>query len=262
MIDYLYHYTNLEALRLILRNKTFRLSSLNNMDDLEEGETSDFQKLGRFIYISSWTKNSNESLSLWNYSKGNAGVRIKMKINPFKTQKINDYVKMHDKIVEVNEEFNLGLLDMMKNENVSFVPPRAELIRVTYTDVERLLKPTVYNEFPGAHFSIQTENLGIFKRIEWQEQQEWRYRLNSMPVGVDEMDIFSEPDGHKSLLNKIRNREDLGFIDLPLKDNVFEDLEVLCSPYMSDDSNNELNKILTQYAPNAVIKDSMLKIRN
>src|SRR5699024_12337771 len=109
MIDYLYHYTNLEALRLILRNKTFRLSSLNNMDDLEEGETSDFQKLGRFIYISSWTKNSNESLSLWNYSKGNAGVRIKMKINPFKTQKIKDKDKINDKIDEINEETKIDL---------------------------------------------------------------------------------------------------------------------------------------------------------
>jgi hypothetical protein len=70
MVEYLYHYTNLETLKLILHNKTFRLSSLNKMDDLEEGDTEDFQKLGRFIYISSWTNNPAESLLLWSYSRG------------------------------------------------------------------------------------------------------------------------------------------------------------------------------------------------
>lgn len=40
MGDYLYHYTNMETLKLILKNKIFRLSSLNKMDDLEEGETN------------------------------------------------------------------------------------------------------------------------------------------------------------------------------------------------------------------------------
>jgi hypothetical protein len=50
MVEYLYHYTNLETLKLILHNRTFRLSSLNRMDVLEEGDTEDFQKLVRFIY--------------------------------------------------------------------------------------------------------------------------------------------------------------------------------------------------------------------
>lgn len=83
--EYLYHYTNLETLKLILQNKTFRLSSLSRMDDLEEGDTTDFSKLGRFVYISSWTSNPNESLLLWNYSRDNEGVRLRMKPNIFKT---------------------------------------------------------------------------------------------------------------------------------------------------------------------------------
>lgn len=55
MENHLYHYTNLKTLKLILENRTFRLSSLSRMDDPEEGETADLDKLGRFIYISSWT---------------------------------------------------------------------------------------------------------------------------------------------------------------------------------------------------------------
>lgn len=34
--EYLYHYTNIETLALILANHTFRLTSLDQMDDLQE----------------------------------------------------------------------------------------------------------------------------------------------------------------------------------------------------------------------------------
>ena len=34
--EYLYHYTNIETLALILQNHTFRFNSLNKMDDLQE----------------------------------------------------------------------------------------------------------------------------------------------------------------------------------------------------------------------------------
>ncbi len=34
--DFLYHYTSIETLALILSNRTFRLNSLDQMDDLQE----------------------------------------------------------------------------------------------------------------------------------------------------------------------------------------------------------------------------------
>lgn len=93
VVDYLYHYTDLKALKLILKNKTFRLSSLNRMDDLEEGNTTDFQKLGRFFYVSSWTSKSLDHPSFWRYINREDGIRIKMKSDIFKTQKIKDDIE-------------------------------------------------------------------------------------------------------------------------------------------------------------------------
>lgn len=261
MPEYLYHYTNLETLRLILKNKNFRLSSLNKMDDLEEGDTQDFQKLGRFIYISSWTNNPNESLLLWSYSRGNNGVRLRMKSNIFKTLDVNESVYIHGHNVIVEEKFNVGILDLMKNENVTFYPPRAELIRVTYTDLDRLLKPTVYREFSGRGFEIATANLGIFKRVEWQDQQEWRYRLSSFPLNMNEMTMIHDPNSAEIILEKIRTRGELEYIDLQLKDDAFDDLEILCGPQMSDESKEELKNVLSQYAPNAIVKNSGMRIR-
>ena len=51
--DFLYHYTSIETLALILSNRTFRLNSLDQMDDLQEKETSDIKNIGQFCYISS-----------------------------------------------------------------------------------------------------------------------------------------------------------------------------------------------------------------
>ncbi|GAQ19459.1 hypothetical protein OPHB3_3428 [Oceanobacillus picturae] len=261
MVEYLYHYTNLETLKLILHNKTIRLSSLNKMDDLEEGDTEDFKKLGRFIYISSWTNNSAESLLLWGYSRGNDGVRLRMKSNIFKTTHIDGNVYIHGHYASIKEDFNIGLLDLMKNENVVFVPPRAELVRVTYTDLNRLLKPTVYKRYPNGNFALKTKDLGIFKKVEWQDQQEWRYRLSSMPINVNEMSLLNNPNNYDTLLKKIKTREELPFIDLPLKDSALDDLEILCGPKMSVQSKDDLKKVLKKYAPNTTVRDSGMRIR-
>jgi len=51
--EYLYHYTSLETLALILKNRTIRFNSLDKMDDLQEKETADIKNIGQFFYISS-----------------------------------------------------------------------------------------------------------------------------------------------------------------------------------------------------------------
>ena len=85
---YLYHYTNIDSLALILKNRTIRLNSLDRMDDLQEQETADIRNIGQFIYVSSWTDDERESIPMWNmYANIEAGVRIKMKANPFQRQK-------------------------------------------------------------------------------------------------------------------------------------------------------------------------------
>ena len=47
--DYLYHYTSIETLALILANHTFRLTSLDQMDDLQEKEAFDLKNAGQVL---------------------------------------------------------------------------------------------------------------------------------------------------------------------------------------------------------------------
>jgi hypothetical protein len=180
--------------------------------------------------------------------KGYDGVRLRMKSNIFKTTHIDGTIFINGHYVKIKENFNIGILDLMKKENIVFVPPRAELVRVTYTDLNRLLKPTVLKRYPDGNFEIQTKDLGIFKKVEWQDQQEWRYRLNSLPVSINEVAMFNEPNNFDTILEKIRTREELPYIDLPLKDDAFDDLEILCGPKMLDESKEELKIVLNKYA--------------
>lgn len=51
-MDYLYHYCSIETFEKIVRNRTFRFTSLAEVDDLEEPLTSDFDDIGKICYVS------------------------------------------------------------------------------------------------------------------------------------------------------------------------------------------------------------------
>ncbi len=90
MNEYLYHYTSIETLALILKNRTIRFNNLLNVDDPEEAETKDLGLSGKHCLVSCWTKSSEDTLPMWNmYTPRMKGVRIKMKMNPFKKYTYN-----------------------------------------------------------------------------------------------------------------------------------------------------------------------------
>ena len=64
-IEYLYHYTSLESLALILKNRTIRLNPLDKMDDIQEQKTADIENIGKFVFVSSWTDDVVESIPMW-----------------------------------------------------------------------------------------------------------------------------------------------------------------------------------------------------
>ena len=47
--EYLYHYTNVDSLALILKNRSIRLNSLDKMDDRQEQMSCDKQNFGKFV---------------------------------------------------------------------------------------------------------------------------------------------------------------------------------------------------------------------
>lgn len=119
-MDYLYHYTSIESLALILKNHTIRFTSLDQMDDKQEKMSYDLKNGGQFCYISSWTSDSNESIPMWNmYSSICAGARIKLPKNPFHIYKYTrDYLLARRDILNISSVDTDGLRSLVGDEKL------------------------------------------------------------------------------------------------------------------------------------------------
>lgn len=249
--DYLYHYTSIETLALILKHRTIRLNNLSDMDDLEEGETNDFGELGRFIYASSWTNDATESIPLWSlYTPEMNGVRIKLKAYPFDVENR-----------ETLAQCNKGIIGIEKENEITFLNNFVELIKVKYTEDKLKIFPKVYT--PNEKLKLKSKKVGIYKRKAWEFQQEWRYIIWSVPLKpskIKENDL--EEKGNK-ILEIIMNESTsyLKYIDLYLADDAFEDMEILCGPKVSAGQKIIIENLKEKYNPSAKILNSVLKIR-
>jgi len=77
----IYHYTTIETLALILKNKTIRFNRLDQVDDVEEtmyGSGPDDLIYEKYTFTSCWTKEEQENLALWKMYAGYDGIRIGM----------------------------------------------------------------------------------------------------------------------------------------------------------------------------------------
>lgn len=229
--DYLYHYTSIETLALILANHTFRLTSLDQMDDLQEKEAFDLKNAGQFCYISSWTDDETENIPMWKmYSSLSSGVRIKLKANPFK-----EFENTPSSISEVTHQTVtdnsngsylksiIPIADMLKN---GFIAPGALgnniLHKVEYTSDSDKLYPKLLTQ-DGDKFSIALGNLGKHKNIHWAFQHEWRYILLLMPLNlnqaVDKSIQEFQTTSTKILLGQAK--QTFPFYDLTLDENAY-----------------------------------------
>lgn len=269
MTDYLYHYCSVETLELILKNKTFRFSSLGVVDDMEEPMTSDYDDIGKICFVSCWTDLVQESVDMWRtYTGGKNGVRIGLPKNLF-TVGLND------------QENNKIFASIYQNNDVAISPPYIpEPIPITYTRDDYLINLSVLNiedekleengkSTKSANFSLDTKYLGRFKRFYWSGQSEWRYRFIAVPGSFYRNNqsgkyLNGEP---KEMVDQMKldliNLADKDYIDFPFKEVVLEKMEVLLSPLNKEKDNEAVKRIVNEYTSLSPsnIKESEMKIR-
>lgn len=274
-MEYLYHYTTVDTLALILRNKTIRLNNLADMDDLEEGSTEDVGKYGRYIYTSSWCKSKAESIPLWAlYTQNMQGVRIGMRKNIFDTE----VLEVNGNDIKENIQYTKGLLSLENQIPITFMPTEVELIEVEYTDDERLIYPKVVeitskNSGNNVSLNINHENIGKYKRSTWEFQNEWRYRVKSLPfskkqllelqkqsIKIQEKDLSL---GVNWLAERIldENIKTQKYIDLVISGEAFENMEILCGPKMTAGQKLIVSDLVEKYNSTAKVRNSELKIK-
>ena len=104
--EYLYHYTTINSLAMILSTKSFRFTRLNNLNDPKEGVTSDINGSEEMIYCSSWTAHEKDTIPLWKMYTNLIGVRLRMPVNMFcgdnriETSKVESFSYQTSKLPE------------------------------------------------------------------------------------------------------------------------------------------------------------------
>lgn len=267
-VPYLYHYTNLSSLESILMNRTIRLNSLANMDDLQEKETADVKELGRFVFVSSWTDESKESIPMWKmYATMDAGVRIALPPNPFKRKQTDgtrfaEVLGSHN--VSDNGETKVDtFLDMSILAEKHCFSPEAWtgdiLKQVEYVDDTTLLVPQVIQR-DAEGTSIQFGKLGYHKSTHWSFESEWRYRMTFIPFNWDANPQYMLFMLLLQFQQFIKGAGDLPFdyFDLEIDDTVFKKMIITPSPQMTAENRKKLNEIVSQYNPDASVQESEL----
>ncbi len=252
-MEYLYHYTSLSSLALILKNKTIRFNSLINMDDAEEVKTKNSDYLGKYCFISSWTDIEQESIPFWGlYTSNMTGVRIRMRKYPFRKKKYSlSYY-------EEGKEFESFVPEsLVARKDIYLYPSLPFLRKVEYTDNDDLIypKPIDYlckNSNGTFNLTGNFKNINKFKRDSWLFQSEWRYGFI----------VF--PHDEKGCLNMQlkANAKDLPFYfyDFEINEEALGDIEILTGPKMNTGDKELLKLLCEKYCPQAVIKESQLQI--
>ena len=271
--EYLYHYTNVESLAMILKNRSFRFSPLTVLDDLQEEQIKDNRKYGKYVFVSSWTGSPEESIPMWNmYTKKECGVKIKLKINPFKSYNdsidnmMNAAGKGFGDDVEIEADIEPGAeKNIIPNEefyNGSYMTmtmnPSKMLKKVEYTDDETKLIPEIEKHKNGKSF-FGFGQIGIYKNKYWAFQDEWRYKIGFLPCSLNELMQGLKSGNHIGFSRVLRGMDlPFRYYYLKIDDEAFENMEITLSPLISDGNRVIVESLVKEYNSKAIVNESDL----
>lgn len=239
----LFHYTSINNLALILKNRKIRFSCLNIVNDRLEGQTSDFGDLGQYVFVSCWTENAEESFPLWNmYTNMMRGVRIELEDPIFKLYSIGEDTE--GKIL-----FPIDKL-VAEQDNFIIMPPIIDdyKIKVDYTDDESKLNPNI-REVKG----IQIDRVGRCKKKIWAFEQEWRFRFNIFPLSDKISGGYIDRYSYSLQMNESLP---ISFYDIDIDNEIFQNMKLLKGPKNSPGDSEIIESLVKTYNPTAIIDES------
>ncbi len=240
--SYLFQYTNINSLALILKSQKIRFTRLDKVNDTQEGLTHDFGSIAHYIFVSCFTETVEENLAMWNmYTPQMRGVRIQFEMPIFKFYKIKELntLSSDDKILED-----------LKN-NIIAITHSTPYYKINYTDDISKLQPNVLGDK-----SLYLNEIGTCKRTMWAIENEWRFRLNIFPVDLNiTSDNFKDKFKHLVTENKPPS---ISFYDLSIDENVFKTIKILLGPKLQNGDIEIVEALIDKFNPTARIETSSL----
>lgn len=254
--DFLYHYTSIESLALILANRTLRFTRLDGVNDPEEASASDLPNAAMLVFASCWTAQHRESLAMWRmYTPNLQGVRIKLPNNPFAGRYMPTIFEKGGAIQRIN-----GKIEITRANNgmgiVSYYVTGPN--KIYYTDDKAYRNgPCLLDE--GNQWSVQLHDLGMVKNTYWAFEEEWRYKV----LATFSEAILQEPNplSHPALdLIAFPVQETAVFV--PIDETSFDGMEVVLGPCATAGQEVIIRSLLEKFAPKAALKRSPINVRH
>lgn len=253
--DFLYHYTSVETLALVLANRTLRFTRLDGVNDPEEASASDLPNASTLVFASCWTAQPKESLAMWRmYTPNLQGVRIKLPNNPFAgrhTPTIFDkggaMQRIDGKIEITRANDGMGI--------VSYYVTGPN--KIYYTDDHAYRNsPCLLDE--GDRWTVQLHDLGMVKNTYWAFEEEWRFKV----LATFSEAILQQPSplSHPAL-DLVRYPVQETAVFVPLDETGFDGMEVVLGPCATSGQEVIVRSLLERFAPNAALRRSEIKVR-
>ena len=257
----IYHYTTLETLALILKNRTLRFNNVKNMNDPEESVTEDFKSsLKNYTFISCWTQNPEESIPLWQmYSNSAHGVRLESDTsfihfdgNETNINGVNIVVQNVQKSFDCSEKAKFILL-RQTNDNGD-----CHYHKVKYSNEKQIFKEDI-SKNNIEQFKFNATEAFATKNKHWEFEEEIRFIL----LGSNCEDVKMD-DNWQYFYNRILDKKPFSAnsVYLHLKDDFFENLRITIAPCMNEGEKILMASLIHNFGLNEkIIENSKLNMR-
>jgi hypothetical protein len=266
-IEIIHHYTDIETLALILKNRTIRFNRLDHVDDITEGEAFSTLRLEKFLFISCWTYNHEESLPQWNmYTNDMAGVRISLPIRMFDYQSIKIPSKYKD-AVQRGTIISPIPFEKIHADNY-FIPPMfldenyfARKVSYVSDFVKRKNDAIKIQTGPNGKFDIDMKDpIGIaaLKSPAWKFQKEYRFVLLIFPsIPYSEVPKFFEKQANFIANNLYQGKgSELNYFDVSISQSVLDEIEITTGPLCQEGGYLIVKALLEKYTSSTSIRKS------
>ena len=259
----IYHYTNLESLAMILK----RFNRLDKVDDLEEGNAESLGvRFCKYVFVSCWTENPEESIPLWKMYGGDFGsVRISIEQEMFKEYIISDLdfgnLKSQGFIITKIPAQDITHPDFwffpILNYDNDLFYRHVKYVDDVYQYTKEAIQITNIKDNRG-DMNMQMKPFGYYKHKRWAFQNETRFVLYALPCNP--MLEGANPEVSSLLMQSLLGNKSLPFTyyDMRLKDEVLDNIEITLSPSATKAQRIIIQALIDKYVPKAKVIESSL----
>jgi len=248
----LYHYTTINTLGLILKQKKIKFSRLDLINDPLDGFSSKFLESKKIAYISCFTKRKDDSIPMWSlYTKGFRGVRIGFPDNLFGNVEQNRFgLKIRaSKQNPLNQKtpFIAGPEDIIYKKNINEIDHEL-LQEIENPKVKHLGKAMKFNPFI----------IGKYKLDDWKFEEESRFIIHAIDYGfVSRIDSGAFDRRLNDIYSKIEENGKEIFINF--NEEILSEVEILMGPKTNESDRIIIEALVSTNAPNIKIIEKSKK---